>query len=573
MKRRNFITALWRGSIRRQLVLGFAVSSLMLMTLFGYLIHAQQRDAHYLSSTERATSLAHALSISSTSWVLANDLAGLQEVVLGFARTSDMRRAFFVSPQGEVLASTSRDEIGFFVSDPVSRDMLASTSRDQLVLVDQRNQVVVAHPVIFSGRHLGWVRVEMTRDTVNANLDELTRTWFGLGVIAVLLVSLVAWALAHRLTDGLQHLMGVASAVEHGWSKRRADVGRRDEIGTLARSLDRMLDAIERQKRLISESEEKYRFLADNISDVIWIMNLDRGCWEYMSPSVEKLLGYRVEEVISQPPRQTLTPDSYAQIQEWIAGRGKLFLEGKDGTHIYSDEVEQVRRDGSTVWTEAATHFALNESGELILLGVTRDISDRKKAEEQIRNLAFYDPLTHLPNRRLLLDRFGLVIAACKRSKRYAALMFIDLDNFKPLNDEHGHDVGDLLLIEVAQRMTDCVREVDTVARFGGDEFVVMLNELSTDREASMQRASDIAEKIREVLAEPYRLRVERQDGDPLMVEHRCTASIGVVLFDRHCSSSEDLLRLADDAMYQAKESGRNQVRYLEPRPPLHKHA
>ncbi|MFH2135384.1 MAG: diguanylate cyclase [Pseudomonadota bacterium] len=572
MKRSNSISALWRGSIRRQLVLGFAVASLMLMTLFGYLIHAQQRDAHYLSSTERAISLAHALSISSTSWVLANDLAGLQEVVLGIARTSDMRRAFFVSPQGEVLASTLRNEIGFFVTDPVSHDMLASTSRDQIVLVDQRNQVVVAHPVIFSGRHLGWVRVEMTRDTVNANLDELTRTWFGLGVIAVLLVSLVAWALAYRLTNGLQHLMGVAAAIEHGWSKRRADVGRRDEIGKLARSLDRMLDAIEQQKRLISESEEKYRFLADNISDVIWVLNLRTNRWEYMSPSVHKLLGYTVEEVMPLPLEKILAPASYENLQHWIAERSQVFLKEQNPVN-YTEEVEQVRRDGSTVWTEVTAHFAYNALGELIMLGVTRDISERKQAEEQIRNMAFYDPLTQLPNRRLLLDRFNLVIAACKRSKRYAALMFIDLDNFKPLNDEQGHDVGDLLLIEVAHRMTDCVREVDTVARFGGDEFVVMLNALSTEREVSMQRASDVAEKIRQALGEPYRLRVEREGDDPLMVEHRCTASIGVVLFDRHCSSSEDLLRLADDAMYQAKEGGRNQVRYLEPRPPVQKHA
>jgi diguanylate cyclase (GGDEF)-like protein len=168
-----------------------------------------------------------------------------------------------------------------------------------------------------------------------------------------------------------------------------------------------------------------------------------------------------------------------------------------------------------------------------------------------------------------LLDRFGVTIAACKRSQRFSALMFIDLDNFKPLNDEHGHDVGDLLLIEVAHRITACVREMDTVSRFGGDEFVVMLHELSTERDVSTQRASEIAEKIRRSLAKPYKLSLKRSgDAPPLSVEHRCTASIGVVLFDQHCSSSEDLLRMADDAMYQAKEGGRNQVRILESLPP-----
>jgi diguanylate cyclase (GGDEF)-like protein/PAS domain S-box-containing protein len=479
-----------------------------------------------------------------------------------------MRRAFFLSPQGEVLASTNPEEIGFFATDAVSRAMLASTERDQIVLVDQQNLVVIGHPVLLGGRLLGWIRVEMTRDTVNANLQELTRSWLWFGLFAVLAVSLVALFLARRMTRGLRHLMNVATAVEQGWGKRRADVGRRDEIGTLARHLDRMLDAIEQQKRLISDSEAKYRFLADNISDVIWIMNLQTRRWEYMSPSVDKLLGYSVEEAMLLPLEKTLTPASYASAQEWITERSQTFLDGEN-SRTYTEEVEQVRRDGSSVWTEVTAHFARNAQGELIMLGVTRDISERKQAEEQIRNLAFYDPLTQLPNRRLLLDRFGLVIAACKRSKHYAALMFVDLDNFKPLNDAHGHDVGDLLLIEVARRISACVREVDTVARFGGDEFVVMLNELSTERDTSHKRTLVIAENIRKSLAEPYRLHVLHKEGSaPHVVEHRCTASIGVVLFDQQCTSREDLLRMADDAMYQAKEAGRNLVRFLEPRKP-----
>lgn len=567
MKKQNFISALWRGSIRRQLVLGFALASLVLMTVFGVAVLEQQRKAQYSASTDRAVSLAHALSISSTSWALAHDLVGLQEVVQGFARTTDLRRAFFVSPQGEVLASTNPAEVGFFVTDQLSLDMLSSQVRDQSVLLEQRNLVVVGHPVLQGGRNLGWVRVEMTRDAVNANLTALTWSWVAFGIIAVLLVSLVAMSLARRLTTGLQHLMSVASAVEQGWSKSRADIGRDDEIGTLSRYLDRMLDAIEQQKKLLSESEAKYRFLADNVTDVIWVMNLTTQKWAYVSPSVYKLLGYSAEEILSQPLLQNLTAESQEKIGEILPGRTQIFLESEDDSKTYTDEVEQVRKDGSTVWVEVTTHIARNEHNELVVLGVSRDISERKKAEEQIRNLAFYDPLTQLPNRRLLQDRFGVTVAACKRSKRYSALMFIDLDNFKPLNDEHGHDVGDLLLVEVARRITACVREMDTVSRFGGDEFVVMLHELSTDREVSSRRASEIAEKIRLSLGQPYKLKVERKgDASPQIVEHRCTASIGVVLFDHTCESCDDLLRLSDETMYQAKQGGRDQVRLLESR-------
>ncbi len=565
MKLSRYISALWRSSIRRQLILGFTLASLALMLGFGYLVLEQQRKALYQSSEERASSLAHALAISGTSWALANDLVGLQEVVQGFAKTQDMRRACFLDTHGEVLASSNPDEVGFFVTDKVSRDMLASTFREQFVLVNQKDLIVIAHPVMAEGRFLGWVRVEMSRDTVNANLAALTRMWIEFMLFAVLAVSLIAYVLGRRLTHGLNHLMQVAAAVEHGLEKRRSDIGRSDEIGVLARHLDRMLDALEQQKKLIHESEAKYRFLADNISDVIWILDPKMRQWIYVSPSITRLLGYSVEELMQQPMEKTLTSQSSADVQGWLRERGELFLSGKDGDHIYLDEVEYRRRDGSTVWCEVTTHFAKNESDEMILLGVMRNITERKKAEEQIRNLAFYDTLTQLPNRRLLQDRFSLVISACKRNNRYAAVMFIDLDNFKPLNDEHGHNVGDILLVEVAHRIVSCVREVDTVARFGGDEFVVMLSELDTDKDASMAQAGVVAEKIRQSLGEVYRLTVLQEGkSEPRIVEHHCTASIGVVVFNDHGVTQEDLIRLADAAMYQAKASGRNRVYFAD---------
>lgn len=562
-KRLDYITMLLRGSIRRQLIAGFALASLALMLGFGYLVYKQQRDTQYRFTEERAISLAHALAISGTSWAISKDLVGLQEVVQGFARTTDLQRAYFLDPQGEVLASTNADEIGFFVTDKVSRDMLTSNAMELSILVNQDNMVVIAHPVLSEGRHLGWVRVEMTRDSVRNNLSSLANIWIVFMLFAVLVVSLVAMWLARRLTRGLDHLMRVASEVESGWESRRADVGRVDEIGVLARHFDRMLDSIEQQNKAITESEAKYRFLADNISDVIWIVNLDTNRWEYMSPSVEKLLGYSIAEIMEHPFEFSLTEKSAADIRGWIEERKQLFLSGADGSHVYSDEVEQRGRDGLQVWTEMTTHFARNERGDLILLGVTRDISERKKAEEQIRNLAFYDTLTQLPNRRLVQDRFNLAMSACKRSKRHAALMFMDLDNFKPLNDEHGHDVGDILLIEVARRITSCVREVDTVGRFGGDEFVVILSELDTDKAKSKKQAMAVAEKIRQILGEPYRLTVLPEgELEPSVVKHRCTASIGVVLFNNNGASQEDLLKLADAAMYQAKSAGRNQVHY-----------
>ena len=192
---------------------------------------------------------------------------------------------------------------------------------------------------------------------------------------------------------------------------------------------------------------------------------------------------------------------------------------------------------------------------------LAQEVARRIKSEDQARQLAFHDSLTGLPNRRMLQDRLSQALAASKRSGLYAALLFLDLDNFKPLNDAHGHEVGDLLLVEVARRLSACVREVDTVARFGGDEFVLMLNELHTEQALSVEQARGVAEKIRDSVAAPYQLTVTQPGRMAATVTHHCSASLGVVVFN--CQASQtDILRWADAAMYQAKEGGRNRVQF-----------
>jgi diguanylate cyclase (GGDEF)-like protein len=198
------------------------------------------------------------------------------------------------------------------------------------------------------------------------------------------------------------------------------------------------------------------------------------------------------------------------------------------------------------------------------MCGTHTDITERKLMENQMRHQALYDSLTQLPNRYLFEDRLRQAIAKTKRTGCYGALMFLDLDNFKPLNDTHGHAVGDLLLIEVAERLTGCVREADTVARIGGDEFVVKIDQLDADEKRSTTEAAATAEKIRLSLAEPYILQVTDEHGVETTVEHRCTASIGVILFIGNQLSQEDIMKWADDAMYRAKDAGRNQIHFYE---------
>jgi diguanylate cyclase (GGDEF)-like protein len=195
------------------------------------------------------------------------------------------------------------------------------------------------------------------------------------------------------------------------------------------------------------------------------------------------------------------------------------------------------------------------------LVGSFNRLLDKLKLrEDEIIQLAYFDSLTGLPNRRLLEDRLKQALAASKRNGTHGALMFLDLDNFKPLNDTYGHDVGDCLLIEVAKRLTACVREVDTTARFGGDEFVVMLSDLETDKAAATEHATRVAEKIRQSLSTPYQLPLTRFFDQVNVIEHHCSACIGVVLFLKQEFSPNGILKLADAAMYEAKARGRNAI-------------
>jgi diguanylate cyclase (GGDEF)-like protein/PAS domain S-box-containing protein len=223
----------------------------------------------------------------------------------------------------------------------------------------------------------------------------------------------------------------------------------------------------------------------------------------------------------------------------------------------WSGEIWNKRKNGEIYPEQLTITPIFGKAGQLLnYVGVFSDITQRKASEAEIHDLAFYDTLTHLPNRRLLQDRLSHALSASARSNREGALLFIDLDNFKTLNDTLGHSMGDLLLQQVALRLTSCVREGDTVARLGGDEFVVILENLSDKSEEAAAQTEAIGDKILSTLGKPYLLDTH---------EFQSTPSIGITLFGEHKCGMEDLLKQADIAMYQAKKSGRNTMRFFNP--------
>jgi len=264
----------------------------------------------------------------------------------------------------------------------------------------------------------------------------------------------------------------------------------------------------------------------------------------------ENITGYSTEDVAGRNPRIL---SSGRQNTEFYAAMWKSLLE----IGSWTGEIWDKRKNGQ-IYPKWLTITAVkNDKGETTeYVSIFSDITMRKQAEEEIFSLAFYDTLTRLPNRRFLLDRIQQAQSASARSNQYGGLLFLDMDRFKTLNDTLGHDHGDLFLIDVAKRMRACVRDEDTVARIGGDEFVILLEEMGMVANDASQKVALIAEKIRVALAEPYQLNGK---------EHLSSPSIGVCLYCGHEETVDALLKHADMAMYQAKESGRNGIRFFDP--------
>ena len=263
-----------------------------------------------------------------------------------------------------------------------------------------------------------------------------------------------------------------------------------------------------------------------------------------------EITGYRADECVGKTPR--LLQSGRHDAAFYAAMRKSLESSGSWEGEIWN------RRKNDEIYPEYLKIAAVKDREGRVTHYVSTliDISMRKAAQEEIRHLAFYDVLTGLPNRRLLHDRLRIALAACVRNGRKGALLFIDLDNFKTLNDTLGHDMGDLLLKQVAKRLQECVRGLDTVARLGGDEFVVMLQDLGPQAQEAAGQSRVVGEKILGVLNRPY---------DLAGSEYHNTPSVGITLFGGQQEGIDDLMKRADLAMYEAKATGRNTLRFFDP--------
>lgn len=318
------------------------------------------------------------------------------------------------------------------------------------------------------------------------------------------------------------------------------------------------ISALQNSRKTLVASEHTYRTLFETVHQGVVYQDRD-GHITSANPAAQRILALSMDQLQGRTSQDPAWKAIHEDGSEFPGELHPAMVALRTGQPVLGCVMGIAAPKRGIVWI-SINATPMFEHGRISgVYTIFEDITEKRNLEEQIRRLAFLDPLTRLPNRHLLDDRIVQALAACQRDRHLGALMVLDLDNFKPLNDAHGHLAGDLLLMEVATRLRRAVRAVDTVARFGGDEFVVVLAELSSDVATAQRQVHQVAEKIRQSLSRPYLLESTWTSASP-RIEHHCSASIGVTLLHPATDDASSALRRADQAMYEAKSLGRNRV-------------
>ena len=391
---------------------------------------------------------------------------------------------------------------------------------------------------------LGHVSVVISKAALTQVTTDIFLTTLATSFSFALLFLFLIRFLTRRMTRPFNQLSASMGRAKAGELQVRAKLSGPRDIADMAQAFNSMMTVLEER-----EAALRVAAIAFEIEEGMMVTDHNKAIIR-VNHAFTAMTGYRAEEAIGQNPNMLSSDRQNAQFYQQM-------WDSLHRDHYWQGEIWNRRKNGE-VYPEWRTITAVvGADGKISnYVSAFSDITERKHAETKIHNLAFYDPLSQLPNRRLLFDRLQQAVATSTRNQTCAALLFLDLDNFKILNDTKGHDVGDLLLIEVGQRLQACIREGDTLARLGGDEFVVLLEGLSEDETQAAVQARGVGEKILEAINQPYILKDN---------EHHSSSSIGITLFSNYKQKLDDLLKQADTAMYEAKKSGRNTLRFFDP--------
>ncbi len=526
-------------AINLLMVTSVAVLSMLILSVFLY--QAQMEDHQ-----RNTDNLVRALAESLNSTLLFDDAKTAAITLNGLSQTQDIRYANLYKPDGRLFASHRRAGV-----DPSMLKVGLQGAQSGAPFFNDSDEVVfkMLDPAD-NATPIGTLVVNQSLERAHNQL------WRQLAVL--LLTSLGGFVLLTSLLNRLQTtitrpLLALSDTMhrvrQDGDLNGRAQHSSDDEIGQLGQSFNHLMTELQQRDEDRNVATVRLSAVLQAVPDLMFEVDHDGvylNIWgvrnDLLAAPSSELLGRRVSDVLPLAAAEEVIcgiREADAAATGYSFGRQIVLTVPAGADRCF--ELSVARHQG--LQGRAATYIVLS-----------RDITERRNAEEEIRQLAFYDVLTQLPNRRLLMDRLQNAMAFSARTRHFGALLFLDMDRFKTINDTLGHDHGDLMLIEVARRVQSCLREADTVARLGGDEFVVILYELDGSADVATRKSAQVAEKIRIALAAPYQLNDHERYSSP---------SIGVCMYLGNEVAADELLKCADVAMYKAKDDGRNLVRFF----------
>ena len=453
-----------------------------------------------------------------------------------------------ISNTGVILASSGSTEqrIGSLISEENARIVLTQNEGTYT------GHSYVGDPTIFSFAKIpgsSWhIIVSMPESAVMAPIAYLA--WYRLLIAIAVMSAMIAITaeVARRIARPVEEISDTISKIRSDATDASVRSYGPREIREIADELNMMLQAGKKAEHSIRQSEERFRTAFQSSPDAMAITTLDSGTFLEINGGYTVMTGWSTDEVIGK------TVDDI-NIWRYPADRRKLVQPLLQSGVCQNLEAEFITKDQRVISGIITAHL-ITLNGEVCVLAVVRDISAQKAAEERIHQLSFSDALTGLPNRRVLIDRLGQAIVANHRHRRHGALLFMDIDDFKSINDTLGHDQGDQLLIEVAERLRQTIQKGDTLARLSADEFAIILEELSTDPQDAAEQAELVCEKIVNAFSTP--LQTTQQSL-------QITCCVGITLFGKQQEDAIEPLKRAELAMYQAKSAGRNVMRFFDP--------
>ncbi|WP_373017558.1 EAL domain-containing protein [Thiomicrorhabdus sp.] len=534
-------------SIKHKLIYSIAAVHAVLMSVF--IVDLVSRQHAFLVSESKAatTGIARTLATNSIPWVLSNDLAGLEEIITSQSQQANFRFAMITDTKGKILSyynekAPTEKRAGKYISD--TNFPLNAAPDDLMIFFDDDTVIDIAAPIFVDATLLGWARVQMSRSNISKSLLYITKEGLVYTLFAILIGTLIAWIMGRNLTKGIYQLISTTQKVRAGERNINIALNRKDELQNLSDNFQAMLVDLEEKERDLHAEKERAEITLKSIGDGVITTDRD-GKITYLNPVSEHLTGWGNFAAKGQPMEQVFRI-FHEQTLEPAVNPALKSMETRKIIGLANHTI-LINRAGEKISIEDSGAPIIDKSGEVIgSVLVFHDATEARQLKERLTWQAMHDSLTGLHNRQAFENKLDELIEAGAESPQLQhCLIYIDLDQFKIVNDTVGHSAGDELLKQVARILQDQIRDSDMLARIGGDEFAILLENCPTNN------AETVAEKIRSSI-EQYRFTWEDRTFD-------IGTSIGIASIQGSVSKAA-VMSQADMACYLAKDRGRNRI-------------